>query len=222
MSTDELRQNGLTGPFDLADTSVIEALSEVVLSLNASKKDDRQVNPALVDRHRDVTVIKAIFSDSNLRSATNRCFSTGLLLWRSNFIVRDLGSREASWQHSRLFETADAPLDIYNTDNHFTVLLAVTAMGFAYLGGSHLPIEGFDRNRLGRHVSEFPDDVQNRERQMTLGPGQFALFHSSLLHRNQPILRADPPGILMVGRLVRAGTKIPERFLSPGTVMPLE
>ena len=222
MSIGQLRQNGLTGPFDLADGSVIGALSEAVLRLNESKKDNRHVNPQLVDRHRDVKAIGEVFADANLRSATTTCFGTGLLLWRSNVIVRDAGSREASWQHSRLFEDADAPLDIYNANNHFTVLLAVTGMAFDYVSGSHLPIEGFDRSHLERHVGEFPDHVQDRARQMTFEPGQFALFHSSLLHRNQPILRADPPGILMVGRLVRAGTGIPERFSSPGTVMPLE
>lgn len=221
MSKDQLGQNGITGPFDLADRSVAGALSEVVLRLNASKKDDRHVNPELVDRHRDFTVIRKVFSDANLQSATTTSFGAGLLLWRSTFIVKDVHSREASWQHSRLFENGDAPLDIYNGDNHFTVLLAVSGMGFAYIRGSHLPIEGFDRAGLERHVGGFPDSVQEREREMTFEPGQFALFHSSLLHRNQPILRADPPGILMVGRLVRDGTKIPDRFLSPGTVLRL-
>ena len=221
MSNEQLTQDGLTGPFDLADKSAIGALSEVVLHLNASKKGNRQVNPELVDRHRDIRAIGEIFSDANLRSAASTYFGTDLLLWRSNFIVRDSGSREASWQHSRLFENADAPIDIYNTDNHFTVLLAVTDMGFAHIRGSHLPIEGFDRGSLGRHVGELPGNVQHRVREMPLEPGQFALFCSSLLHRNQPIVRGDPPGILMVGRLVRAGTEIPERFVSPGTVISL-
>ena len=216
-----LGQNGITGPLDLADRSVVGALSGVVLRVNASKKDDRHVNPALVDRHRDLTVIRDVFSDANLRSATATCFGAGLLLWRSNFIVKDMHSRHASWQHSRLFEDADAPLDIYNSDNHFTVLLAVTGMGFAYLRGSHLPIEGFDRTGLERHVGGLPDSVRDREREMTFEPGQFALFHSSLLHRNQPILRADPPGILMVGRLVREGTRIPERFSSAEALLSL-
>ena len=221
MSKDQLEENGITGALDLADKSVIGVLSEVVLRLNESKKDDRHVNPELVDRHRDSMVIREVFSDANLRSATTTCLGAGLLLWRSNFIVKDLDSREASWQHSRLFEDADAPLDIYNTDNHFTVLLAVTAMGFAYISGSHLPIEGFDRSGLERHVGEFPNSVEDRVRQMTFEPGQFALFHSSLLHRNQPILRADLPGILMVGRLVREGTRIPERYSSPGALLTL-
>ncbi len=221
MSKDQLAENGVTGPFELADRSVIGPLSEAVLRLNESKKDDRHVNPELVDRHRDFTAIGEIFLDANLRSATTTCFGRGLLLWRSNFIVKDVDSREASWQHSRLFEDGDVPLDIYNVDNHFTVLLALTGMRFAYIGGSHLPIEGFDRTGLGRHVGGFPDAVEDRERRMTFDPGQFALFHSSLLHRNQPILRADPPGILMVGRLVREGTRIPERFSSPAALLPL-
>ena len=221
MSTAQLRQHGLAGPFELANGSIIGRLSETVLRLNESKKDNRHVNPDLVDIHRDVGAVGAVFADANLRAATTTSFGPGLALWRSNVIVRDTGSREASWQHSRLFEDGDAPLDIYNANNHFTVLVAVTGMGFAYIDGSHLPIEGFDRTRLQRHVGEFPDHVQDRERQMAFEPGQFALFHSSLLHRNQPILRAEPPGILMVGRLVRVGTEIPERYSSPGTVMPL-
>ena len=116
MSTRQLRQDGLAGPFDLADGSVVEALSEVVLRLNESKKDDRHVNPQLVDRHRDVESIRGIFDDANARSSATACFGTDLLLWRTNVIVRDAGSRRASWQHSRLFEDADAPLDIYDTD----------------------------------------------------------------------------------------------------------
>ena len=220
MSSSQLRQNGLAGPFELADGSLIGALSEAVMRLNESKKDNRHVNPELVDRHGDVGAVGAVFADANLRTATTTGFGSGLLLWRSNVIVRDAGSREASWQHSRLFEDADAPLDIYNTDNHFTVLVAVTGMDFAYIDGSHMPIEGFDRSHLPRHVGEFPDHVEDKRRQMAFEPGQFAMFHSSLLHRNQPILRADPPGILMVGRLIRVGTEIPERYSSPGTVMP--
>ena len=220
MSMPQLRQNGLAGPFELADGSVIGALSEAVLRLNESKKDSRHVNPALVDRHRDVEAIEVVFADANLRSTITTCFGPSLLLWRSNVIVRDAGSREVSWQHSRLFEDANAPLAIYNTDNHFTVLVAITGMGFAYIDGSHLPVEGFDRTHLQRHVGELPDHVQKRERELLLGSGQFALFHSSLLHRNQPILRAEPPGILMVGRLVRVGTEIPERYSSPAAVVP--
>ena len=101
--------------------------------MNESKKDNRHVNLKLVDRHRDVWAVGAVLADANLRAATTTGFGPGLLLWRSNAIVRDAGSREASWQHSRLFEDGDAPLEIYNTDNHSTVLVAVTGMGFAYI-----------------------------------------------------------------------------------------
>ncbi len=213
MSKDQIQTTGLTGPFELADKSVLSKLFEEVLELNASKKDDRQVNPALMDRHRDVSVIREIFFDDNVQSELTGCFGNDLILWRSNFLINDERTREASWQHSRTFEQGNAPLDIYNTDNHFTVLLAVTDMGFAYIRGSHLPIEGFDRDQLGRHISELPANVQDSATEEALDRGQFVLFHSSLLHRNQPIIKGARPGILMVGRLVRTGTDIPERFL---------
>lgn len=212
MSIDQLQKEGLTGPFELADKSILGKLSEEVLELNASKKDDRQVNPALMDRHRDVSVIREIFFDDNVQSELAGCFGTDLLLWRSNFLINDERTRDASWQHSRMFEQGEAPLDIYNTGNHFTVLLAVTDMGFAYIRGSHLAIEGFDRDQLGRHISELPANVQDSATEAALDRGQFVLFHSSLLHRNQPIIKGTRPGILMVGRLVRTGTDIPERF----------
>ena len=221
MSNEQLQQDGLTGPFELADKSVLNQLSKVVFELNASKKDNRQVNPALVDRHRDVTIIREIFSDDNIQSGLAECFGTNLLLWRSNFIVKSEASMEASWQHSRMFEQGDAPLDIYNTDNHFTVLLAVTDLGFAYIKGSHLPIEGFDRGQLSRHISELPGNTAGRAMEVLLDGGQFVLFHSSLLHRNQPIIKGTRPGILMVGRLARVGTDIPERSAEPESIIIL-
>ena len=222
MSNDQLQQEGLTGPFELADKSVPGVISELVLDVNAAKKDKRHVNPALVDRHRDITVIREVFFDANLQSALTGCFGQNLLLWRSNFIVKDEGSLEVTWQHSRMFEHGDAPLDIYNTDNHFTVLLAVTDMGFAYIRGSHLQIEGFDRDQFVRHIGELPDSAQDRVTEMPMNQGQFALFHSSLLHRNQPIIKGTPPGILMVGRLIRRGTEIQERFASQESIIHLD
>ena len=73
-------------------------------------------------------------------------------------------------------------------------------MRFTYVRGSHLPLDGFNRNQLDRHIMDFPPTIQEKVTEVSLEQGQFVLFHYSLLHRNQPIVD-HWPGMLMVGRL---------------------
>ncbi len=82
-------QDGLAGPFELAEKSILRVLSEIVLDINALRKNDAQVNPDLVDRRHDVPMIRNIFFDYNVQSKFAERFGTDLLLWRSNFIANN-------------------------------------------------------------------------------------------------------------------------------------
>ena len=77
-----------------------------------------------------------------------------------------------------------------------------------YVRGSHLPIDGFDRD-IPRHFLEVPEVVQDRVTPLPLKRGQFVLFHSTLLHRS--LAFGDGEGrISMAARVARTGTQIPE------------
>ena len=77
-----------------------------------------------------------------------------------------------------------------------------------YVSGSHLPIEGFDRD-IARRIKEVPDAVQGRVTPLPLKRGQFVVFHSSVLHRSLAFGEGDRR-VSLAARLARAGTKIPE------------
>ena len=71
MTNDQLQQDGLTGPYELADKSGLDRACEVVLELKALQRQQNRVasitgienvapNP-LIDRHMDVSAIRDVF-----------------------------------------------------------------------------------------------------------------------------------------------------------------
>ena len=120
----------------------------------------------LIDRHMDVPCIRDLYFDANLQSVVAGLFGKDLFLWRSNFFIKHQldrdgrGTGENIWHHDRHFESGDAPINLFDTSNHFTVLVALTDVGMnagrlEYVRGAHLPIEGFDRD-IPRHIKEVP------------------------------------------------------------------
>ena len=229
MSSAQLQQDGLTGPHELADKSGLDKVCEVALELKALQRQQNRVAAitgiervgpgSLIDRHMDVTCISDLYFDANLQSVVSDLFGKNLFLWRSNFFIKrqrdrdGRGTGENIWHHDRHFESGDAPIDLFDTSNHFTVLVALTDVGMnagrlEYVKGSHRPIEGFDRD-IPRHIKEVPDVVQDRVTPLLLKKGQFVAFHSSVLHRSLAFGEGDGR-ISLAARLARAGTKIPD------------
>lgn len=245
MSIAQLRQDGLAGPFELADTSGLDAVCEVAIELKALQrqqnrlarlagKEDLQRWTTLINRHMTFDVMRQLFLDANLQSVVAECFGTDLLLWQTSFFLKYEGVSENKWHHDRQFENGTDPIDIYDTSNHFSFVVALTDLGMdqgriEYVRGSHLPIDGFDRD-MPRISSELPEVVHDRITPLPLKRGQFAVFHSSLLHRSLAYGHREVdwrPGffgaqapetwpmqdgrISLAARLVRNGTEIPER-----------
>jgi len=222
MSVDQLRRNGLAGPFELADKTGLDVARDAVFEFKArrrqqrlaaqeSETDSTYLNP-LIDRHLDVDVLRDLYFDANVQSTVAELFGKDLFIWRSNFFVKSDGTGQNKWHHDRHFEDGDAPLDLYDTSNHFTITMALTDVGMdegriEYLKGSHQPIDGFDRD-IPRHIDEVPAVVQHRVTPLPLKRGQFVLFHGSLLHRSLAFGEGNRR-VSMAARLLKAGTKIP-------------
>lgn len=222
MSVHQLRRDGLAGPFELADKTGLDAARDAVfefktrrrqqrLAAQESGTDNSYVNP-LIDRHLDVDVLRDLYFDANVQSTVSELFGKDLLIWRSNFFVKSDGTGQNKWHHDRHFENGGAPLDLYDTSNHFTITMALTDVGMdegriEYVKGSHQPIDGFDRD-IPRHIDEVPAVVQDRVTPLPLKRGQFVLFHGSLLHRSLAFGQGNRR-VSMAARLLRVGTKIP-------------
>ena len=219
----QLQQDGLTSPYELADKSGLDRACEVVLELKALQRQQNRVaritgldnaapNP-LIDRHMDVDAIRDVFFDVNLQSALSEHFGNSLFVWRTNFFVKSEGTGQNKWHHDRHFEDGSAPINLFDTSNHFSILVALTdvdmnAGRIEYVRGSHLPIDAFDRD-IPRHFLEAPEVVQDRVTPLPLKRGQFVLFHSTLLHRSLAFGEGEGR-ISMAARVARAGTQIPE------------
>ena len=228
MSAAQLARDGLSGPHELADKSGLDKVCEVALELKALRRQQSRVaavaglenaypNP-FIDRHMDIGCIRDLYFDANLQSVVAALFGTDLFLWRTNFFVKHQqdrdgrGTGENIWHHDRHFESGDAPIDLYDTTNHFTALIALTDVGMdagrvEYLKGSHRPIEGFERD-IARHIKEVPEVVQDRVTPLPLERGQFVVFHSSVLHRSLAF-GGGAGRVSLAARLARAGTEIP-------------
>lgn len=245
MPVARLQQDGLAGPFELADKSGLDAVCEVAVELKALQRQqnrlarlagqpDQQRWTTLINRHMVFDAMGELFRDANLQSVVAECFGTDLLLWQTTFFLKYEGVGENKWHHDRQFENGSDPINIYDTSNHFSFVIALTDLGMdqgriEYVRGSHLPIDGFDRD-MPRISGELPEVVHDRITPLAFKRGQFAVFHSSLLHRSLAYGHREEdwrPGffgaqapetwpmkdgrISLAARLVRNGTEIPER-----------
>ena len=132
--------------------------------------------------------VRELFLDANLQSVVSECFGKDLLLWQTKFFPKYEGVGENRWHHDRIIENGNDPINVYDTSNHFSFVVALSDLGMdhgrlEYIKGSHLPIDGFDRD-MPRLFDEMPEVVHDRITPLTFKRGEFAVFHSALLHRS--------------------------------------
>ena len=218
-----LEEEGVSNPYDLADKSYLDEACEVATELKARQRmqnvmaretgtENKHGNP-LIDRHMDVDVIKNLFFDDKVQEVVAENLSTDLFVWRTNFFVKKEGTGDNKWHHDRHFEDGDDPINIYDTSNHYTLLVALTdidtnAGRIEFLKGTHKPIKGFDRD-IARHFDDTPEIVKDRVTPLLFKRGQFVVFHSSLIHRSLAFGEGEGR-ISMAARLAKKGTKFPE------------
>lgn len=200
MSREQLSNDGLAGPFPLADCSILDAVCEVAVELqllqgqqnklaSLAGRKDLQRWTTLINRHMAFQPIQEIFQDANLQAVIAEHFGTGLVLWQTKFFPKYPGVGENKWHHDRMMENGSDPVKLYDTSNHFSFVIALTDLGtdagrIEFIQGSHQPIDGLDRDDLERLFHEMPEAVHDRIRPLTLKRGEFAIFHSAVLHRS--------------------------------------
>ncbi|MCY4129667.1 MAG: phytanoyl-CoA dioxygenase family protein [Gammaproteobacteria bacterium] len=200
MSREQLSNDGLAGPFLLADCSILEAVCEVAVELQLLQaqqnklaalagREDLQRWTTLINRHMAFQPIQDLFRDANLQAVIAEHFGTGLVLWQTKFFPKYPGVGENKWHHDRMMENGSDPVNLYDTSNHFSFVIALTDLGtdagrIEFIQGSHQPIDGLDRDDLARLFHEMPEVVHDRIRPLTLKRGEFAIFHSQVLHRS--------------------------------------
>ena len=199
MSNEQLDRDGLAGPFVLADTAMLDQVSAIATELEflqaqqnklarLSGQEDLMRWTTLLNRHMAFEVIQDVLNDENIHSVVADCFGTDLILWQTKFFPKYPGVGENYWHHDRIIENGDDPINVYDTTNHFSFVIAVTDLGndagrLEYIRGSHKPIAGLDRD-MPRIFDNMPEAAVERITPLTLKKGEFAVFHSAVLHRS--------------------------------------
>ena len=223
MSIEQLQENGLTGPFELADKSLVDAVCEVGIELQALQRQENIVRQLAgqepqfrtkIDRHMEFKVMRDLCLDDNVKSVVSEHFGNDLFIWGSVFQLKSEGVSENIWHHDRAYENGRDQVNLYDTSNHFSILFALTDIGYGagrieYVKGSHQPIDGWNRDM--RFVKEVPELVHDRIGTLTMERGQFTVFHSQIMHRSLPFEYGEPRISLAV-RLARKGTQIPDYY----------
>ena len=97
-----LHDEGVSNPYELADTSYLDEACEVVTELKARQREqnviareagieNNNVNP-LIDRHMDISVIKNLFYDQNVQTVLDENLGRDLFVWRTYFFVKKEGT----------------------------------------------------------------------------------------------------------------------------------
>ncbi|RPG49310.1 MAG: hypothetical protein CBB61_007825 [Gammaproteobacteria bacterium TMED1] len=199
MSNEQLDRDGLAGPFVLADTAMLDQVSAIATELEflqaqqnklarLSGQEDLMRWTTLLNRHMAFEVIQDVLNDENIHSVVADCFGTDLILWQTKFFPKYPGVGENYWHHDRIIENGDDPINVYDTTNHFSFVIALTDLGndagrLEYIRGSHKPIAGLDRD-MPRIFDNMPEAAVERITPLTLKKGEFAVFHSAVLHRS--------------------------------------
>ena len=199
MSNEQLDRDGLAGPFVLADTAMLDQVSAIATELEflqaqqnklarLSGQEDLMRWTTLLNRHMAFEVIQDVLNDENIHSVVADCFGTDLILWQTKFFPKYPGVGENYWHHDRIIENGDDPINVYDTTNHFSFVIALTDLGndagrLEYIRGSHKPIAGLDRD-MPRIFDNMPEAAVEKITPLTLKKGEFAVFHSAVLHRS--------------------------------------
>ena len=223
MALEQLQEYGLTGPFDLADKSLVDDVCTIGIELQALQRQQNIVlqlagqEPQFrtkIDRHMEFKAMRDLCLDDNVKAVVSEHFGDNLFIWGSVFQLKSEGVSENIWHHDRAYENGRDQITLYDTTNHFSILFALTDIGHGagrieYVKGSHQPIDGWNRDI--RFMKQVPDMLNDRIETLTMKRGEFVVFHSQIMHRSLPFEYGEPRISLAV-RLARKGTEIPEYY----------
>lgn len=209
----ELDENGIIGPFYFKDMDLVDDVREAVYSAEVLK-DIHVNNASVLALLRDPALFEKLsfFSESNYK------------LWRTNgFYKSTTSSNEVAWHHDKHFQNGDESIDLRELGQHISVLIALDDVhegngAFEYVCGSHKDDLTLNRDLRPYHLKNTDEHFINVPMDavsvnlLPMKKGQFALFHSALLHRTKPYLYGDKR-VNLVARLCSQNVVIPDKLL---------
>ncbi len=108
-SIDRFRKDGFLGPLPLIDEDEIDeirSIIDVLLMEDSSKSIFEQKH----NRHLDNTTVYSLSTHPGIVNRLGSLYGPDLLLWRTNFFVKDPGSKEIPWHQDHNYWPLEPPI----------------------------------------------------------------------------------------------------------------
>ena len=203
LMTDEMthfRTQGYLGPYSLCSTEEMADLRsgvEQVLEADAPNHKNRVHN-----RHLDNELIYKLATHPSIVERMACLYGPDLLLWRTNFFVKEPGAKEIPWHQDFNYWPLEPPI----------IISAWIAIDPATVENSCIQIVPGSHRRVVPHIKATADmafgemgdldyiDISNVVN-LEMQPGEFILFNERTVHHSEPN-RSDKRRIGLAVRVI--------------------
>ena len=209
LSTEEREQfwrQGYLGPYPLCSSQdMFRMHPEIERILETEPPDHKQFEH---NRHLDAPLIHELATHPTIINRMASLYGPDLLLWRTNFFIKEPGAKEIPWHQDFNYWPLEPPI----------IISAWIAVDSATLENSCLQIVPGSHRKVVPHIKATPDmafgqmgdldfvdtrEVVNLEMQ----PGEFVLFNERTLHHSEAN-RSDKRRIGLAVRVILPIVKI--------------
>lgn len=203
---EEFWQHGYLGPYELCSPEeMLNMQPEIEKVLETQPPDHKQFGH---NRHLDSSVIHNLATHPSIVKRMVSLYGPDLLLWRTNFFIKEPGAKEIPWHQDFNYWPLEPPI----------IISAWIAVDSATLENSCLQIVPGSHRKVIPHVKATSDmafgqmgdlgfidtsNVANLEMQ----PGEFVLFNERTLHHSEAN-RSDKRRIGLAVRVILPIVKV--------------
>lgn len=197
------RQQGFLGPFTLCPPAAMQELKPALEAVLRTPPPDHPRSEN--NRHLDQALIRKLVTHPEILARLRVLYGPDLLLWRTNFFVKDPGSKEIPWHQDFNFWPLEPPvivsvwiaIDRASVENSCVRLIP----GSHRLVVPHTVVTD-DSKYPGFGIEAAPNLIDDRlSVAMELEPGQFFIFNERTLHGSPPN-RSDKTRLGLTARFV--------------------
>ena len=182
---EQFRSQGYLGPYSLCSVDEMNQTAEQIEQLLNTDPPDHKNR--VHNRHLDHQLIHQLSTDPQIVNRMACLYGHDLLLWRTNFFVKESGAKEIPWHQDFNYWPLEPPI----------IVSAWIAIDPSTVENGCLQIIPGSHRRVIPHVESTPEVQFNRMGDpdyidlgdivtLEMEPGEFILFYERTLHQSDP------------------------------------
>ena len=182
---DAFKEQGFLGPYPMMTASEMDDLTPHIESVLASPPPGS--SKAIHNRHLDHRLIYDLATNPEIVTRMNSLYGRDLLLWRTNFFIKEPGAKRIPWHQDFNYWPLEPPV----------IISAWIAIDASTVENSCVQVIPGSHRKVIPHVKA-TDDVLFNEMgdnryfdageavDLEMAPGEFILFNERTLHHSHP------------------------------------